>query len=107
MTISKPKPVDFAAVNAVALRALPDLLSRWLPDGRRDGHEYVAINPRRSDHQPGSFKINMATGRWADFAADSRGGDVISLAAYLHGLRQVDAARKLAEMLGLAAIRFI
>ena len=93
--------VDFAAVNAVALRALPDLLARWLPEGRNEGREYVAINPRRGDRKPGSFKVNVATGRWADFAADGRGGDVVSLAAYLFGLRQVEAAQKLSAMLGL------
>ena len=48
-----------------------------------------------------SFSVNMRTGRWADFATGDRGGDVVSLAAYLHGLRQGEAARKLADMLGL------
>ena len=45
----------------------------------------------------------MRTGRWADFATDARGGDVISLAAYLFALKQSDAARRLAAMLGLAS----
>ena len=48
--------------------------------------------------------MNTRTGRWADFATGDRGGDVVSLAAYLHGLRQAEAARKLADMLGLAAM---
>ncbi len=94
--------VDFATVNAVALRALPDLLARWLPDGRNEGREYVARNPRRGDRNAGSFKVNTATGRWADFAADARGGDAVSLVAYLFGLRQIDAAAKLSVMLGLS-----
>ena len=56
--------------------------------------------PRREDQRPGSFSINLATGRWADFALpDARGGDPISLAAYLAGLSQTEAARNLAEML--------
>ena len=33
--------------------------------------EYVALNPTRADKRAGSFKINLQTGRWADFAADS------------------------------------
>ena len=41
----------------------------------------------RSDRRPGSFSVNTRTGRWADFATGDRGGDVVSLAAYLHGLR--------------------
>ena len=93
--------LDFASVNAAALAALPDLLGRWLPDGRRQGAEWVATNPTRADRRRGSFSVNIRTGRWADFATGDRGGDVVSLAAYLHGLRQSEAARKLAAMLGL------
>lgn len=93
--------VDFASVNAAARAALPDLLVRWLPDGRRQGVEWVATNPTRADRQRGSFSVNTRTGRWADFATGDRGGDVVSLAAYLHGLSQGEAARKLAAMLGL------
>jgi hypothetical protein len=93
--------IDFGAVNRAALSALPALVQRWLPDGRREGHEWVARNPTRADRRPGSFKVNLRTGRWADFATDQRGRDGISLAAHLHGLSQLEAARKLAEMLGL------
>ncbi len=94
--------LDFAVINAAALSQLPVLLDRWLPEGKVQGHEYVARNPRRTDRHPGSFKLNIRTGRWADFATDARGGDVISLAAYLFGLKQGEAARKLAEMLGVS-----
>jgi hypothetical protein len=45
----------------------------------------------------------LKTGQWADFATGDKGGDVISLAAYLHGLTQSAAASKISEMLGLAA----
>jgi len=94
--------VDFDRINRCALAALPALLERWLPGGRREGWEYVALNPTRHDRHLGSFRINMRTGRWADFATGDRGGDVVSLAAYLSHLRQSDAADKLAGMLGLA-----
>ncbi len=93
--------VDFKAVNAAALLRLPELCARWLPEGTRRGSEYVARNPKRNDRHPGSFSINLDTGRWADFATDARGGDVISLAAYLGGMSQADAARRLADMLGV------
>lgn len=93
--------VDFGKINEAALRALPLILRRWLPDGRRRGREFMARNPTRADAHLGSFKINMETGKWADFATDARGGDPISLAGYLYGLSQVDAARRLADMLGL------
>ena len=93
--------IDFKALNRVALPNLPVLLRRWLPDGRRVGREYVARNPTRVDRHAGSFKINLDTGRWADFATGDKGGDVISLAAYLGGVGQAEAGRELAEMLGV------
>jgi hypothetical protein len=94
--------LDFGEVNRAALARLDDLVRRWLPGGRFEGREYVVRNPRRRDQRPGSFKVNLATGRWADWASGDRGGDPISLAAFLFGLRQVEAAQRLAEMLGLA-----
>jgi hypothetical protein len=93
--------IDFAAIARAALSCLPALLARWLPEGRREGREWVARNPTRVDRRPGSFKVNLATGRWADFASGDKGGDAISLAAHLHGLTQIEAARRLAEMLGV------
>ena len=95
-------PVDFSAIAAATRPVLPLLVARWLPEGRREGREWVALNPTRADRRPGSFKINLVTRRWADFAAGDKGGDAISLAAYLHGLTQLEAARRLAEMLGMA-----
>ena len=61
----------------------------------------MARNPTRADRRLGSFKINMVTGRWGDFATAARGGDVVSLAAYLAGTGQMEAARNLANMLGV------
>jgi hypothetical protein len=95
------RKVNFEAINSAAMRELPALLARWLPDGRPVGREYVARNPRRTDRHIGSFKINLLTGRWADFATGDKGGDAVSLAAFLFALSQVDAGRKLATMFGL------
>lgn len=101
MTREQHSMIDFAAVNRAALPVLPSLLLRWLPGGKVVGSEYVALNPRRSDRKPGSFKVNLRTGKWADFAIGEKGGDVVSLAAYLAGVGQAVAARRLAEMLGV------
>ena len=73
-----------------------------MPGGKVQGREWTGRNPRRGDRNPGSFKVNLVTGRWADFASGDKGGDVTSLAAFLHDLSQSEAARRLAEMLGLA-----
>ena len=35
--------VDFETINRAALQRLPDLCVRWLPNGRRRGHEYVRL----------------------------------------------------------------
>ena len=99
--IEPSRRVDFNEVNRAALAALPALVARWLPDGRREGAEWVARNPRRNDRRPGSFKVNIRTGAWADFASGDAGGDPVSLAAYLAGTGQAEAARALAEMLGV------
>ncbi|MEO1102908.1 MAG: hypothetical protein AAFW98_04125 [Pseudomonadota bacterium] len=93
--------INFDVINGAALAALPSILSTWLPDGKRRGDEWIARNPTRNDRRAGSFTINMRTGRWADFATGDRGGDPVSLAAYLHGLGQVEAARNMARMLGI------
>jgi hypothetical protein len=96
--------LDFAAINGAALAALPAVLGRLLPDGKLDGLEYVALNPRRDDKRLGSFKIRIAgarAGSWADFASGDRGGDPVSLVAYLESVSQGEAARLLVRMLGL------
>lgn len=91
--------IDFQDVNRAAIAALPNILNRWLPGGTRIGGEYVVRNPKRADRHAGSFRINMRTGQWADFATGDAGGDPVSLGAYLHDLSQSEAARRMAEML--------
>lgn len=95
------KRIDFAGINRAALASVDVILVRWLPGGRVKGAEYVARNPKRVDRRAGSFKVNRDSGKWADFATGDRGGDLISLAAYLAGISQADAARELADMLGV------
>ncbi len=98
-------PIDFAAINRAALAAFPAVLARILPGGKRVGSEIVALNPRRADRRLGSFKVNRYNGRWADFATGDKGGDPISLVAYLADVSQGEAARLLARMLDLEGRR--
>jgi len=93
--------IAFARVNERAMLNAEAVVRGLLPGGRREGLEWVAQNPKRDDHRPGSFKINLATGKWGEFATGERGGDLVSLAAYVTGLNQRDAAIRLAESLGL------
>ena len=94
--------VDFAAINEAALEAFPAVLARLLPNGKAVHREWVALNPRRADRSLGSFKINRFNSKWCDFATGDKGGDPVSLVAYLHGVSQAEAARLLAQMLGLS-----
>ena len=93
--------LDFDAINQAALAAFPTVLDRLLPRGKTVGREIVALNPRRADHNLGSFKVNRYNSRWADFATGDKGGDPISLVAYLADVSQGEAARLLAQMLGM------
>lgn len=93
--------LDFDEVNRAALAALPAILARLAPGGKIMAGEYIARNPKRADKHPGSFKINLRSGRWSDFATGDKGGDAVALVAYLEGVSQGEAARLLAEMLGL------
>jgi hypothetical protein len=97
--------VDFAEVNRAALATFLAVLRRLLPEGKIVGREFVARNPRRADRHPGSFKINCMTGRWKDFATGDGGGDPISLVAFLAGVSQSEAARLLAQLLGMGGSR--
>lgn len=96
-----PRRIAFARIAEAALARSGEIVSRWLPDGRREGAEWVARNPTRSDHRAGSFKVNLRTGRWGDFSTGDKGGDLIALAAFLFGLDMGDAARRVAEMVGV------
>jgi len=69
---------DFPAIARAALQACPGLLLAWLPGGRLHGAEYDVLNPTRADRTPGNFRINILTGKWADFATGDAGGDLIS-----------------------------
>jgi len=101
--MARAKKIDFPRLANAALSQAKNLLARWLPDGERHGHEYKATNPTRTDSHVGSFSVNINTGAWADFATDDRGGDLVSLHAYLfHAGDQGLAAAELARELGLS-----
>lgn len=99
--MTQQRRIAFKRIADAALRHTDTLVRRWLPNGKREGSEWVAINPTRSDSRLGSFKVNITTGRWADFATGDRGGDLISLASYLHRISQAEAAKRVSDMLGV------
>ncbi|GHU19483.1 hypothetical protein FACS189472_09330 [Alphaproteobacteria bacterium] len=57
-----------------------------------ESNDYVAKNPRRNDRKAGAFRIDIATGRFNDFATGDRGGGIIDLAAFVYNCNIVVAA---------------
>lgn len=95
------KSIDFEGIANSALNAASTLVPMWLPQGRREGHEYKALNPTRADSKIGSFSVNLNTGAWADFATDDKGADLISLYAYVFHLKNGEAAKEVARQLSI------
>ena len=96
-----PKIPEIKKVAAYALSNIDAVLSQWLPGGKHQGHEYLPLNPKRADSQPGSFSINTKTGSWSDFATGDKGLDLVALVAYLENCSQGQAAGKLAALLNI------
>jgi putative DNA primase/helicase len=99
--LSAAGSVDFKAVREAANQSIELVLSHYLPGGRWESNEYVALNPTRHDVNPGSFKINRS-GVWSDFATGERGGDLIDLVAFVTGKSKLDSARELAVRLNVS-----
>jgi putative DNA primase/helicase len=74
------------------------MLKQLIPDGKVEGSDYVAPNPRRNDRRAGSFRIDIATGRFNDFATGDRGGGIIDLAAFVCNCNPSAAADKLSRL---------
>lgn len=87
--------IDIAAVASRILSQSRSLLPAWFPEGRFQGHEFLVGSLR--GERGTSLSINWTTGRWADFAAGDKGGDLVSLYAAANGVSQVDAARVLGD----------
>jgi putative DNA primase/helicase len=69
-------PIQFGALAAALLARAETLLQKWLPGGRRDGHEFKCGSVKGEAGR--SCSINLVTGAWADFNTDERGRDLVS-----------------------------
>lgn len=88
-------------INKTILGNLQAYLDSWCPGGSVEKEEYSPVNPNRSDSKPGSFRINLKTGVWSDFATGDSGSDPIALYAYLKtNDNQGEAIKQLRSMLG-------
>lgn len=91
--------IDFTAIHAAAVSAR--VWEQWYPTGRRIGAEWCVGDVQGN---PGaSLKINTRTGKWKDWASAEPGGDLIQLNAARLGKSPGEAARDLAQTLGMQA----
>jgi putative DNA primase/helicase len=66
------------------------------------GRDYVVRNPRRNDRSVGSFRIDIKTARFYDFASKDRGGDFIDLVAFVECCDLLTAGRRCEERMPVA-----
>jgi putative DNA primase/helicase len=92
-------PINFAALASALLAQAHTLVPMWLPGGAQRGHEYGCGS--LSGGSGSSCSVNLANGKWADFATDDAGNDLVSLYAAIHGLDQGRAAVQVARDCGL------
>ena len=92
-------PINFAALADALLARVEQLLPQWLPGGIVRGHEYVCGS--LSGGSGSSCSINLVNGKWADFANDEKGADLIGLYAAINGLTMGKAAVQVAREEGL------
>ncbi|BBF87688.1 DNA primase [Aquitalea magnusonii] len=95
--------LPFDEVNRTALGDLSRVLDWAGVHWKQHGHEIQMINPQRADKGYGSFSVNANTGAWADFSCGDKGGDVVSLVAYLRGMPQGETCKELAKLLGISS----
>lgn len=94
--------LDFNEINERALPYAEEIFDVIGLDGEMQGNEYVCINPsREEDSELGSFKFNIETGLWSDFAADddAKGVGVISYTAYVKSCSVKQSAMMLQKWL--------
>lgn len=70
--------------------------------GKDQGREYLALNPKRSDSKLGSLSTNRDSGAGGDFATGETWGELVALTAWRFDCAQLEAAERLAVVLGIA-----
>lgn len=87
--------MDIKEIARRALNQSESLVSSWLPGGKKQGSEWVCGD--LSGTPGGSLKVNLRTGKWADFSDNEKGGDLVSLYAAINRIGQKEAADKLSH----------
>jgi len=94
--------IDIKQIAQYAQPYTQQIAAEYAPGGHIEAGEYVSLNPTRSDKSKGSFRININSGRWADYAVSGvAGGDIISYVAYITNQSQFNAAKEIADRLNI------
>lgn len=95
-------PINFKALADALLAMADTLVPNWLSGGCRHGPEWKCGS--LAGEAGSSCSVNLVDGKWADFASDERGNDLLSLYASIHGLKMHEAAVQLARAHGLESV---
>ena len=90
--------VNFQELKQQYSQCPMDILKRLVGNGKIEGGDYVALNPRRSDKKTGSFRIDIASGKFHDFATGDSGSGIIDLTAFVYDCDLLTAAQKLQQI---------
>lgn len=85
--------IDFKELKEALLPKAFEICQDILPGGDVEGAEFKAASI--TGGKGNSLKVNLRSGRWADFATDDKGGDIISLYAASKSISQIESAREL------------
>lgn len=89
-------------VVAAALARFDEVMGYCgMAGGKDQAREYLALNPKRSDSKVGSLSVNRDSGAGGDFATGETWGDLVAMTAWRFDCSQMDAAERLADLLGI------
>lgn len=99
------KEIDFAGINEHGMANIKAILERYMPGGTFKGYEYICGGVTGGKGESCSTNIVSCIGR--EFADGARDGwnDPISLVEAATGLRGAEAAKDLADFLGVDAYK--
>lgn len=96
--------IDFEGIGKQLLSRAREYVPGWLPGGKLLGDEWRCGDIRGGAGN--SFGVNLVTGKWGDLNGGAdRGGDLIALYAAIMGVEQGDAAKELADQLGMNVVK--
>lgn len=75
-----------------------EILKRLVGNGKIEKGDYVAFNPKRKDRKLGSFRIDILSGKFYDFATGDSGGSILDLASFVYDCDLLTAAQKLQQL---------